>query len=126
MARPKKLINQKQFESLCSIQCTEEEICDVLDVTPKTLQAWCRTTYKKGFSQVFKEKRSLGKASLRRSQWKMAETNPTMAIWLGKQHLGQRDNRDIVLKQTIEQETIDEVESFLDADDEPTESPEEA
>lgn len=44
------------------------------------------------FSDVFNLKRSAGKVSLRRSQFKMAETNPTMAIWLGKQYLGQRDN----------------------------------
>ena len=29
--------------------------------------------------------------ALRRSQWKMAERNATMAIWLGKQYLGQKD-----------------------------------
>ncbi len=29
--------------------------------------------------------------SLRRHQMKMAEKNPTMLLWLGKQYLGQRD-----------------------------------
>lgn len=29
--------------------------------------------------------------SLRRSQFRIAETNATMAIWLGKQYLGQKD-----------------------------------
>ena len=41
MARPKKVINQKQFESLCAIQCTQEEICNVLDVCDETLTRWC-------------------------------------------------------------------------------------
>lgn len=118
MARPKKVINQKQFEQLCAMQCTEEEICSVLDVTDKTLTAWCKAVYKKSFSDIFKEKRQYGKASLRRSQWKLAETNPTMSIWLGKQYLGQRDNKDIVVKQQIEQEAIDSVEGFLNADSE--------
>lgn len=92
--RPKKEINQKQFESLCMIQCTETEICSVLDVDDKTLARWCKQTYRRNFSEVFREKREGGKASLRRNQWKMSETNPTMAIWLGKQYLGQSDKRE--------------------------------
>lgn len=90
--RPKKEINQKQFESLCAIQCTSEEICAVLDVSDKVLENWCRDTYGENFSVVFAQKRAGGKASLRRNQWRMSETNPTMAIWLGKQYLGQSDH----------------------------------
>jgi hypothetical protein len=118
MARPRKEINQKQFENLCGLQCTKEEICAFFDITDKTLESWCRRTYKVGFSEIFRAKRELGRMSLRRSQMKMAETNPTMAIWLGKQYLGQRDNKDIVVKQTIEQEAINSVEDFLNADSE--------
>ena len=93
MGRPKKKISQKQFESLCAIQCTEEEICDVLEVTDKTLTRWCKDTYNKPFSEVFREKRALGKASLRRNQWKLAEKgNSTMQIWLGKQILKQSES----------------------------------
>ena len=43
------------------------------------------------FSEVFKEKRGLGKISLRRNQFRLAEKSATMAIWLGKQYLGQKD-----------------------------------
>ena len=93
MARPKKKISQKQFESLCAIQCTKEEICNVLDVTEKTLNNWCKETYGEGFSLVFSKKRALGKASLRRNQWKLAENgNSTMQIWLGKQILKQSES----------------------------------
>ena len=84
-------IDKKQFENLCAIQCTEEEICSVLDCNSDTLNSWCKSTYKVNFSEVFKQKRQGGKASLRRNQWRMAENNSTMAIWLGKQYLGQRD-----------------------------------
>ena len=93
MARPKKKISQKQFESLCAIQCTKEEICHVLGVTEKTLNNWCKETYGVGFSLVFSKKRALGKASLRRNQWKLAEKgNSTMQIWLGKQILKQSES----------------------------------
>ena len=43
----------------------------------------------------------------------MAETNPTMAIWLGKQYLGQKDTKDISVKQMVSQEAIDAVEDFM-------------
>jgi len=84
-------IDQKQFEALCGIQCTQEEICSVLDCNPDTLNSWCKEHYGNSFSKVFKEKRQGGKASLRRMQWKLAEKNATMGIWLGKQYLDQTD-----------------------------------
>ena len=93
MARPKKVINQKQFESLCAIQCTQEEICNVLDVTDKTLTRWCNEVYDLSFSEVYEQKRDIGRMSLRRNQFKLAEGgNTTMQIWLGKQVLKQSEN----------------------------------
>lgn len=89
--RPKKNIDEKQFESLCGLQCTLEEICGWFGVCSDTLESWCKRTYKMNFSEVFKQKRSVGKISLRRSQWRLAEKNANMAIWLGKQYLGQKD-----------------------------------
>ena len=83
MARPRKEIDQKQFDNLCGLQCTLEEICGWFDV--------CSDTYKRSFSEVFAQKRGAGKISLRRSQWQLAAKNASMAIWLGKQYLGQRD-----------------------------------
>ena len=93
MARPKKVINQKQFESLCAIQCTQEEICNVLDVTDKTLTRWCNEVYDLSFSEVYEQKRDIGRMSLRRNQFKLAEGgHTTMQIWLGKQVLKQSEN----------------------------------
>lgn len=90
--RPRKEIDQKQFENLCGLQCTEEEICGWFDTTDKTLTRWCMDTYGKNFSEIYEEKRGLGKISLRRSQFRLAEKNAAMAIFLGKQYLGQSDN----------------------------------
>ena len=61
MARPRKEIDQKQFENLCGLQCTLEEICGWFDVTDKTLDSWCKRTYHASFSEVFKQKRGGGK-----------------------------------------------------------------
>lgn len=93
--RPPKEIDQKQFENLCGLQCTLEEICGWFDVCSDTLETWCKRTYERSFSEVFAQKRGAGKISLRRSQWRLAEKNATMAIFLGKQFLGQRDNVDV-------------------------------
>lgn len=93
--RPKKTIDKKMFENMCAIQCTKDEICGIFDIDEKTLTRWCKDTYNEGFSDVFKKKSQIGKMSLRRAQFKQAEKNATMAIWLGKQYLGQRDNVEV-------------------------------
>lgn len=89
--RPKIEIDQEQFEKLCALQCTLIEIAGYFRCTEDTIESWCKRVYKKNFSEVFKEKRSTGQISLRRAQFRLAETNATMGIWLGKQYLGQRD-----------------------------------
>ena len=89
--RPQKEIDQKVFENLCGIQCTMKEILAVLDVSDKTLTDWCRRTYGKRFSEVFKLKRQKGLISLRRTQFHLAEKSAAMAIFLGKNYLGQSD-----------------------------------
>lgn len=91
MARPRKEIDQTEFEKLCGLQCTQEEICGWFGVCSDTLESWCKRTYEMNFSEVFKEKRGMGKISLRRAQFRLAEKNANMAIWLGKQYLGQSD-----------------------------------
>lgn len=92
MARPRKEIDQEQFEKLCGLQCTEAEICGWFGVTDKTLATWCKRVYNEGFSEVYEKKRELGKISLRRAQFRLAEKSAAMAIFLGKNYLGQRDD----------------------------------
>lgn len=95
MARPRKKISKEQFESMCAYQCAKREICAFLNVSDKTLDEWCKRTYDKSFSDVFKQKREIGKISLRRSQFKLAEKNVAMAIFLGKNYLGQSDKVEV-------------------------------
>ena len=38
-------IDKRQFETLCGMQCTEEEICSVFEVSKDTLLRWCKNTY---------------------------------------------------------------------------------
>ena len=97
--RPRKEINQIEFEKLCALHCTRSEICAWFDVTDKTLINWCKETYNGAdFSTVFKEKSEKGKISLRRMQWQLAEKNTAMAIFLGKNILGQTDKMEETIK----------------------------
>lgn len=91
MARPRIEIDQKIFENLCAIQCTQEEIAQTFGCSVDTISRWCNRVYKKGFAEVYKEKSVGGKVALRRMQLRLAEKNVAMAIWLGKQWLGQVD-----------------------------------
>lgn len=95
MGRPLKDIDKKTFEKLCALQCTEEEIAGWFNCHIDTICNWCKREYGKTFSEIYKEKRELGKISLRRAQWKLAEKNASMAIFLGKNYLGQSDRQEL-------------------------------
>jgi hypothetical protein len=91
VGRPRVDIDKEHFEKLCQMQCTAQEIAGFFDCSHDTVERWCKREYKMTFSELFEDKRSKGLISLRRNQFKMSETNPTMAIWLGKQYLNQKD-----------------------------------
>lgn len=95
MARPRKEIDQGEFEKLCALQCTKSEIAGFFDVSEDTIERWCKRTYKESFAVVFANKRSGGKISLRRLQFRLAEKDSRMAIWLGKQYLEQCEPMDV-------------------------------
>lgn len=86
-------IDKTQFENLCKIHCTRDEICAVFGITDFTLYAWIKQQYGEDVSlkEIMSYYAAGGKASLRRIQWKQAETNPAMAMFLGKNYLGQSD-----------------------------------
>ena len=95
MARPRKEIDKKQFESLCELQCTLDEICGFFNCCSDTIESWCKRTYNMNFSEVFKQKRGKGKISLRRAQYQTAKKgNATLLIWLGRNWLGQSENNE--------------------------------
>lgn len=108
MARPKKQIDQKTFEGLCGIQCTQGEICDFFDITDKTLTAWCKRTYGESFSEVFNKKRNKGKISLRRAGFELAKKNPAVHIFYCKNFLGMSDRQEITT-------TLDAKDNFIEA-----------
>lgn len=78
------------------MQCTQREAAAVLGVHPDTFGRFLRREEKA--RAAWDDGLEVGKVSLRRYQYKMAENNPTMAIWLGKQWLAQTDKNDTTLR----------------------------
>ena len=103
--RPKKEIDYTAVEKLANIQCTQEEIASFLELSVRTLQR------DEEFCRIYKKAQDNGKMSLRRMQFKLADKNPTMAIWLGKQYLKQKDNVEVESTQLVKvQELLNKIE----------------
>ena len=88
---PRLILNEKgkdMIEKLSMLMCTDEEIASVLEVSVDTLT---NKNNKDTFTEFKLKGQSKGKMSLRRYQFKLAEKNAAMAIFLGKQYLGQKD-----------------------------------
>lgn len=91
IGRPRKEIEQEEFEKLCGLQCSLDEIAGWFGCSCDTVERWCDREYGEHFAVVYKKHSGTGKIALRRNQLKLSETNASMAIWLGKQYLGQRE-----------------------------------
>ena len=100
--RPQKEIDKKIFENLCGLQCTLEEIAGVFDCSADTIERWCKREYGETFAETYKKHSAKGKMSLRRTQFKLAEKSAAMAIFLGKNYLGQKDNIIETDEQTLQ------------------------
>ena len=82
-------IDLAELEKLCALQCTDEEIAAWFHVTTRTIE---RRRKVRAFREVMERGRAKGRISVRRAQLKLLEAgNATMAVWLGKQMLGQTD-----------------------------------
>lgn len=102
LGRPLKEIDRVQFEKLCNLQCTLLEIAGFFNCSDDTIERWCKRTYKTTFAECFKTFSQSGKISLRRTQFKLAERSAAMAIFLGKQYLGQTDKTEMDVNTQIQ------------------------
>lgn len=113
MARPRLNIDKEQFKKLCAIQCTQEEIASWFKCSVDTIERFCRREFEMSFADTYKIFSADGKISLRRTQFRMAETNCSMAIWLGKQYLGQKDQQEIAVSAN-DDDTIKEMREYFE------------
>ena len=94
-AERKRLILEKLQEDKKVIV---SELSLLFDVSEDTIENWCKREFKEGFSDVFKTYSANGLISLRRHQFRLAEKSAAMAIFLGKNYLGQVDAQRIETK----------------------------
>jgi hypothetical protein len=84
-----------QLEKLCSMLCTDVEIAGYLGVSVRTIEKKRKCPE---FAEVMNRGEAKGRISVRRHQFQLLEKgNASIAIWLGKQVLGQRDVTPIEL-----------------------------
>ncbi len=96
MARPKKKIDPDQVLKLAQMMCTHEEIGAFFDVDKSTIS--------RRFATVIAKGHEIGKISIRRKQFKLADTNAALCIWLGKQYLGQKEQVQVGYEEIKERE----------------------
>jgi hypothetical protein len=83
--------NRRIFEELCRIQCTNEEIASVMGISIQTILLRCQEIYGVTFEEAYQQFSDAGLVILRRAQFNLAKKNASMAIFLGKNYLGQSD-----------------------------------
>jgi len=78
-------IDKELIWRLASMMCTVKEIADVVGLGEKTVQ--------NKFGDLIDKARSEGRKALRRAQFEkaVADKDPRMLIFLGKQYLSQKD-----------------------------------
>lgn len=86
--------DRRSLEGFCTLNATHGEIANVFGVSTDTLYRRSKEYYGEDFSSTYKKFSDSGRMSLRRMQFKLAEKNVAMAIFLGKNMLNQRDNVD--------------------------------
>lgn len=77
------------ISGLAKIQCTNVEAAAVLGVSRETFEQFLGREIKA--REAWENGKQSGIASLRRNQFRMSESNASMAIWLGKQYLKQKE-----------------------------------
>src|ERR1700682_5327234 len=88
-------IDAVELEKLCVLQATNAEIAAWFGCTERTIG---KRSKEPAIQEVMTRGRAKGRISMRRAQMKLLDAgNATMAVWLGKQYLGQRDLTPIEL-----------------------------
>lgn len=81
-------IDEAELEELACLQCTIAEAAAWFGVSQRTL---ARRLKEPAYREAWERGAGKGRLGLRRAQLNLAEKNATMAIFLGKQILGQKE-----------------------------------
>ena len=105
--RPKRDFDPNVLEGLCHLQCTKDEIEHFFKTDHRVIDRWCHREYQESFDSIYKKLSSGGKTSLRRNQFNLSKKSASMAIFLGKNWLGQKDHQEITNVNSPYQDAID-------------------
>lgn len=105
VARPRKEIDQRQFEALLRIGCKRGEIVAFFDSTVEggccddTIDRWCKRTYKGdrghglSFAEILDQRKDLQKITVRQAVFQaMKDGSASVIIFAAKNLLGWSDN----------------------------------
>jgi len=82
-------VKLSEIRNLARLQCTQSEACGFLGISPVTFKKILKTDSRA--RAAWEDGHKEGCVSLRRKQFRLAGKHAGMAIFLGKQYLGQTD-----------------------------------
>ena len=106
MARPKRVFTGEEVQRMeeCALNgCQNNTIATIIGMGVNTL--------KRRFGKQLTKKRAERKSKLRKQQTLLAVSNPAMAIFLGKNELGQQDKQVIETKPITKTKTQAEIDA---------------
>lgn len=80
-----------EVEKLAGLQCTMKQAASFFGVNPSTFSRFLNSD--KNAMDAWESGKSKGQMSLLQKQFKLADRNAAMCIWLGKQYLDQKDTQ---------------------------------
>lgn len=88
------IIDKDKFEYLVKLGLSNEEIVDFFMTNSAKMWSWIKKTYNtKRPLVILKKMRTEGKIDFLVKQRKLAEKNPAVSIWLGKNYYSQTDEK---------------------------------
>ena len=88
------IIDKDRFEYLVKLGLSNEEIVDFFMTNSAKMWSWIKKTYNtKRPLVILKKMRTEGKIDFLVKQRKLAEKNPAVSIWLGKNYYSQTDEK---------------------------------
>lgn len=101
--RPELEIDWEKADDLLMKGCNGVQVAAYFDVHPDTLYNRCVSEKGTNFSDYSQKLRQKGNTFLHQKQYEVAqEGNTTMLVWLGKQRLDQKENKEKELPENLE------------------------
>ena len=89
------LINKDKFEAALKVGMNDEGILNLFCINLAALYKWVKMVYKTHHPVVqIKKIRAEGELAFRANQFKLAQKNPALSIWIDKTWYGRKDESE--------------------------------